>query len=171
MSMFQISKESADFRISKEFDSWRGLEFDETYTCAIDLLSTARIMIELDIVKFSVTPAVAQEISACLREALAISGEDEGCQTEVENRPNGLFKVRSLAGIRGPQYSAQGEIMVDDAPELFCGESASGTTSIVVCTIQGGGYEVVFPSMCYSFTQDDAVWLSEGLFRASQEIS
>jgi hypothetical protein len=41
----------------------------------------------------------------------------------------------------------------------------------VVCTIQDGGYELVFPFMCYSFTQDDATWLSEGLLNASQEVA
>lgn len=171
MSMHQPSKGYTDFRISKEFDSWRGLESDETYTCAIELLPNARIMIELDIVWFSVTPEVAQEISSCLREAQAIDCDEEGHQAEGEYRPTGLFKVRSLIGIRGLQYSASGEIAVEDASGDFCEGSSSGTTSIVVCTIEGGGYELVFPFMCYSFTEDDAVWLSEGLLRACQKIA
>jgi hypothetical protein len=169
--MHQPSKGYTDFRISKEFDSWRGLESDETYTGAIELLPTARIMIELDIVRFSVTPEVAQEISSCLREALAIGGDEEGHQAVGENRPTGLFKVRSLIGIRGLQYSASGEIAFEDASGEVCEGSPSGTTSIVVCTIEGGGYELVFPFMCYSFTEDDAFWLSEGLLRACQKIA
>jgi hypothetical protein len=69
------------------------------------------------------------------------------------------------------QYWANGEIAIEDASGDFFEGSSSGTTSIVVCTIQDGGYELVFPFMCYSFTQDDATWLSEGLLNASQEVS
>ncbi|THF34503.1 hypothetical protein E5170_09615 [Pseudomonas atacamensis] len=171
MSMHQPSKGYTDFRISKEFDSWRGLESDETYTCVIEVLPTARIIIELDIVKFSVTPEVAKEISSCLREALAIDGDDEGDRADVENRSTSLFKVRRTIGIRGLQYSASGEITIEDASGDVCEGSPAGTTSIVVCTIEGGGYELVFPFMCYSFTEDDTFWLSEGLFRACQETA
>ncbi|TKJ78792.1 hypothetical protein PspCFBP13509_16135 [Pseudomonas sp. CFBP13509] len=59
----------------------------------------------------------------------------------------------------------------EDASEDVCEESPSGTTSIVVCTIEGGGYELVFPFMCYSFTEDDAFWLSEVLLSACQKIT
>lgn len=171
MKLHPTSKASSDFRLCRQFDCWRGLDFDEKYTCAIEVLPSARIMIELDIVRLSVTPDVAQEISSCLREALAIGGDEEDDQAVGENRPTGLFRVRRLIGIRGHQYSASGEIAFEDASADVCEESPSGTTSIVVCTIEGGGYELVFPFMCYSFTEDDAVWLSEQLFRACQEIS
>jgi hypothetical protein len=170
MKLHPTSKASSDFRLCREFDCWRGLDFNEKYECAIEVLPSARIMIELDIVRLSVTPDVAQEISSCLREALAIGGDEEGDQAAGENRPTGLFKVRRLIGIRGLQYSASGEIAFEDASGDVCEESPSGTTSIVVCTIDGGGYELVFPFMGYSFTEDDAFWLSEGLFRACQKI-
>ncbi len=171
MKLHPNSKASSSFRICREFDCWRGLDFDEKYKCSIEVLPSARIMIELDIVRLSVTPEVAQEISSCLRETLAISGDEEGDQAVGENRPTGLFKVRRLIGIRGLQYSASGEIAFEDASGDVCEESPSGTTSIVVCTVEGGGYELIFPFMCYSFTEDDAVWLSEQLYRAFQEIS
>jgi hypothetical protein len=170
MKLHPTSKASSDFRLCREFDCWRGLDFDEKYKCAIEVLPSARIMIELDIVRLSVTPDVAQEISSCLREALAIGGDEEGGQTVGENRPTGLFKVRRLIGIRCLQYSASGVIAFEDASGDVCEESPSGTTSIEVCTIEGGGYELVFPFMGYSFTEDDAFWLSEGLFRACQKI-
>ncbi|PRW86077.1 hypothetical protein C7A11_20815 [Pseudomonas simiae] len=166
MSGHEISEVSSNFHIAKEFDSWRGLDFDEKYTCAIEVLPTARIMIELDIIKFSVTPEVAQEIVECLKDALAISVDDEGYQVEVKHRPNGLFKIRSLAGMRALQYSAYGEIAIENASGDFFEDSSSGTTSIVVTTIQGRGYELIFPFMCYSFTQADAIWLSETLVKA-----
>lgn len=171
MSIYQASKDFSDFRVSKEFDSWRGLDFDETYPCVIEVLPTERIMIELDIVKFSVAPEVALEISSCLREALAIDGDEGSDQSDGENRPTGLFEVRKTTGIRGLQYSASGEITIEDATEDFCEGSPSGTTSIVACTIEGGGFELVFPFMGYSFTEDDALWLNEQLFRACQEVS
>jgi hypothetical protein len=171
MSIYQTLKDFCDFRVSKEFDSWRGLDSDETYTCTIELLPTARIMIELDIVKFSVTPEVALEISSCLREALAIDGDEGSDQSDGENRPTGLFEVRRTTGIRGVQYSASGEITIEDATEDICEGSPSGTTSFAARTIEGGGFELVFPIMGYSFTEDDAVWLSEQLFRACREIS
>lgn len=170
MKLHPTSKASSDFRLCREFDCWRGLDFDEKYECAIEVLPSSRIMIELDIVRLSVTPDVAQEISSCLREALAIGSDEEGHQAVGENRPTGLFKVRRLIGIRGLQYSASGEIAFEDASGDVCEESPSGTTSIEVCTIEGGGYELVFPFMGYSFTEDDAFWLSEGLFRACQKI-
>ena len=171
MKLHPTSKASSDFRLCREFDCWRGLDFDEKYKCAIEVLPSARIMIELDIVRLSVTPDVAQEISSCLREALAIGGDEEADQAVGESRPTGLFKVRRLIGIRGFQYSASGEIAFEDASANVCEESLSGTTSIVVCTIEGGGYELVFPFMCYSFTEDDAFWLSECLLRACQKIA
>ncbi|XVJ50138.1 hypothetical protein ACDZ94_24510 (plasmid) [Pseudomonas sp. UBT] len=171
MKLHPTSKASSDFRLCREFDCWRGLDFDEKYECAIEVLPSARIMIELDIVRLSVTPDVAQEISSCLREALAIGGDEEGDQAVGEHRPAGLFKVRRFIGIRGLQYSASGEIEFEDASGDVCEESPSGTTSIVVCTIESGGYELVFPFMCYSFTEDDAFWLSEGLLRACQKIA
>lgn len=171
MKLHPTSKASSDFRLCRQFDCWRGLDSDEKYTCAIEVLPSARIMIELDIVRLSVTPDVAQEISSCLREALVMGGDEEGDQAVGENRPTGLFKVRRLIGIRGHQYSASGEIAFEDASADVCEESPSGTTSIVVCTIEGGGYELVFPFMCYSFTEDDAFWLSEGLLRACQKIA
>lgn len=171
MSLHHISKMSSGFRIFREFDCWRGLEFEEKYTCAIEVLPTARIMIELDIIKFSVTLEVALEIAECLEEALAISVDDEGYQVEVKKRPGGLFKICSLAGMRALQYSAYGEIVVEDASEDFFEDSNQGTTSTAVCTIQGGGFELIFPFMCYSFTHGDATWLSEGLFKAIQEIN
>lgn len=171
MKLHPTSKASSDFRLCREFDCWRGLDFDEKYKCAIEVLPSARIMIELDIVRFSVTPEVALEISSCLREALAIDGDEGSDQSDGENRPTGLFKIRRLIGIRGVQYSASGEIAFEDASGDVCEESPSGTTSIVICTIEGGGYELVFPFMCYSFTEDDALWLSEGLLRACQKIA
>lgn len=171
MMLHPTSKASSDFRLCRQFDCWRGLDSDEKYTCAIEVLPSARIMIELDIVGLSVTPDVAQEISSCLREALVMGGDEEGDQAVGENRPTGLFKVRRLIGIRGHQYSASGEIAFEDASADVCEESPSGTTSIVVCTIEGGGYELVFPFMCYLFTEDDAFWLSEGLLRACQKIA
>lgn len=166
MNLQQTSQTSSDFRLCREFDSWRGLDFDEKYTCAIEVLRSARIMIELDIVNCSVSLEVAQEIAECLKEALAISVDDEGYQVEVKKRPNGLFKIRSLARVRAMQYSAYGEIAVEDASRDFSEDSSSGTTSIVLATIQGGGYELIFPFMCYSFTKADATWLSEALFKA-----
>lgn len=171
MKLHPNSKASSNFRLCREFDCWRGLDFDEKYKCAIEVLPSARIMIELDIVRLSVTPEVALEISSCLREALAIDGNEESDQSDGENRPTGLFEVRRTTGIRGLQYSASGEIVIEDATEDVCKGSPSGTTSIVACTIEGGGFELVFPFMGYSFTEDDAVWLSEQLFRACQEIS
>lgn len=164
MSLHQASTASSGFQIYKDFDCWRGLDFEEKYTCAIEVLPTARIMIELDIINFSVSLEVAQEIAECLKEALAISVDDESYQVEVEKRPNGLFKICSLAGMRGLQYMAYGDIAVEDASEDFFEDSSSGTTSIAVCTIQGGGYELIFPFMGYSFTRADASWLSEALF-------
>ncbi|WP_161985722.1 hypothetical protein [Pseudomonas sp. CFBP13509] len=113
MKLHATSKASSDFRLCREFECWRGLDFDEKYTCAIEVLPSARIMIELDIVKLSVTPDVAQEISSCLREALATGGE-AGDQAVGENRPTGLFKVRRLIGIRGHQYSASSEIAFEE---------------------------------------------------------
>lgn len=171
MKLHPTSKASSDFRLCREFDCWRGLDFDEKYKCAIEVLPSARIMIELDIVRLSVTPDVAQEISSCLRGALAIGGDEEGDQAVGESRPTGLFKVRRLIGIRGFQYSASGEIAFEDASADVCEESPSGTTSIVVCTIEGGGYELVFPFMCYSFAEDDAFWLSDVLLSACQKIT
>ncbi|NWA83226.1 hypothetical protein [Pseudomonas sp. D2002] len=169
MKLHPTSKASSDFRLCREFDCWRGLDFDEKYKCAIEVLPSARIMIELDIVSCSVTLDVAQEIAECLKEALAISVDDDGYQVEVKKRPNGLFKIRSLAGMRGMQYAAFGEIDVEDASGDFFEDSSSGTTSIVVATIQDGGHELIFPFMGYSFTKADAAWLSEALFKACGE--
>jgi hypothetical protein len=166
MNLHQTSKASSDFRICREFDSWRSLDYGEKYSCAIEVLPSARIMIELDNLSCSVTLEVALEIAECLKEALAISVDDDGYQVEVKKRPNGLFNIRSLAGTHAMQYSAFGEIAVENASGDFFEDSSSCTTSIVVATIQGGGYELIFPFMCYSFTQTDATWLSEALFSA-----
>ncbi|MBP5952766.1 hypothetical protein [Pseudomonas sp. P42] len=170
MKLHPTSKASSYFRLCREFDCWRGLDFDEKYKCAIEVLPSARIMIEMDIVSCSVTLEVAQEIAECVKEALAISVDDDGYQVEVKKRPNGLFKIRSLAGMRGMQYAAFDEIDVEDASGDFFEDSSSGTTSIVVATIQDGGYELIFPFMGYSFTKADAAWLSEALFKACGEL-
>lgn len=84
MKLHPTSKASSDFRLCRQFDCWRGLDSDEKYTCAIEVLPSARIMIELDIVGLSVTPDVAQEISSCLREALVMGGDEEGDQAVGE---------------------------------------------------------------------------------------
>ena len=111
MKLHPTSKASSDFRLCREFDCWRGLDFDEKYKCAIEVLPSARIMIELDIVRLSVTPDVAQEISSCLREALAIDGDEEvinltekidrlDCSRFAGRLEYAAFSIRLLARLR-----------------------------------------------------------------------
>jgi hypothetical protein len=169
MSVSQhFSQTNLTVHMSREFDCWRGLEFSEKYTCVVEVFAAGRIRLELDIITFSVSPLVAGELANHLKDALAFT-QGEGDQQHVQGRPQGLLTASYLTGVRGLQYTAQGEIPVTHASPDFFEDLDQGNTSISVCTIPGGGYELVFEFMCYSFTAHDAIWLSDSLLKACEQ--
>jgi hypothetical protein len=159
-----------NFSQAREFLSWRGLEEDEQYTCVVEQVANKRVRIKLDIIEFSIEADAAREIAECLKDALVLaihSGDDD---LTARERPFGFMHRKYRRRILGWQYIAKGIVDVQHASYEFFKEVGldSGSTSIEVCTIPGGGYEIAFDFMCYSFTAKDAVWLSAALVAACQ---
>jgi hypothetical protein len=158
------------FSQAREFLSWRGLEDDEQYTCVVEHVANKLVRIKLDIIEFSIKAEAAREIAECLKDALvlAINSDDENLT--ARERPFGFMRRKYRKRVSGWQYSAKGVVVVHHASYEFFKEVGldSGSTSIEVCSIPGGGYEIAFDFMCYSFTAKDAVWLSAALVAACQ---
>lgn len=167
-ALHRVSKTNPTMKLSREFDCWRGLEFGEQYTCVVEVLADGRVRLDLDIITFSVSPQAAGEIANCLDDALAyILGQ--GDQQQSEERAQSSLTASYMTGMRGLQYVATGEIHVSDASPDFFEDSNQGHTPISICSIPGGGYELVFDFMCYSFSAQDAIWLSSSLLEACEQ--
>lgn len=157
-------QQSSIFHTVREFDCWRGLAFFEKYSCSVQVLSDGQVRLELDIIGFAVSPAVARELSECLNDAMAIQTDDDS-QFEFRRKQQ-VMKVTILDGRRGLQYEAVGEIDITNASSDFFSDSEHGNTRIAVYTIPGGGYEFDFNFMCFSFAAQDAIWLRDNLLEA-----
>jgi hypothetical protein len=157
-------QQSSIFHTVRDFDCWRGLAFSEKYSCSVQALSDGRVKLELDIICFAVSPAVARELSECLNDALAIQIDDDS-QFEFR-RQQQVLKVTILDGRKGLRYEAEGEVDITSASPDFFGDSDNGNARIAVYTIPGGGYEFDFDFMCFSFAAQDAIWLRDNLLVA-----
>lgn len=158
------------FAKEREFLSWRGLEFHEQYTCAVEQAGDNSVKIRLDIIEFCIEPDAAIEISNCLRDAIILSVHRDDADLTARERSFGLLLRKYRRRISGWEYIAEGEVDVTNAsPEFFEDPGVDyGKTKISVCSIPGGGYEIVLGFMGYSFTIEDAIWLSVALVQACE---
>lgn len=152
----------------RELDCWRGLVFGDKYPCEVEALTDASVRLRLDLVEFSVSSEVARELSECLNDALAIQFNDPAQFEPIGHQS--IFKAVRLIGYRGEQYEATGEIAVTGASLCFSKDSDQGTVSISVCTILGGGYEIVIGDTGFSFAAQDAIWLRDTLLSSSETV-
>lgn len=168
MSLSHLNQE---IKHCRNFDCWRGLEEGERYDCTISALAGNRVGVRLDIIEFCVSTEAAVEIADCLRDAFSIVLYDhENPYGERDLSARHIFKKTCNSAQKF--YRAEGQIEVlDGSPELFSDDEASGSVGIVIQTIPGGGYEIVFDFMSYSFAIQDAIWMSNSLMQVwvSQE--
>jgi hypothetical protein len=151
---------------TREFECWRGLEEGDKYECIIEALTKNQIRISLDVVELCVNTKAAIEIADCLRDAFSIAlyGE-ENPYGERDLAHRHIFQTSSDRRLK--QYRADGEVEVTSGSADFGNdEGLFGNTPISIQTISGGGYEVVFDFMGYSFAIQDAIWMSNTLLAA-----
>lgn len=158
------------FAKERQFLSWRGLEDEEQYTCAVERSGDKSVRIRLDIIEFCVEPKVAIEISECIRDAIILSVHRDDDDLTARERPFGLLSRKYRRRISGWEYAAEGELEITSAsPEFFEDSGVDyGKAKISICSIPGGGYEIVFSFMGYSFSIEDAIWLSVTLVQACE---
>lgn len=158
------------FAKERQFLSWRGLEDEEQYTCTVKRADDKSVKIRLDIIDFCIGTEAAIEISECLRDAIVLNVHCDDADLTARERPFGLLSRRYRRQLSGWEYTAEGEVEVTNASPEFFEDSCvdSGKANISVCSIPGGGYEIVFSFMGYSFTTEDAIWLSVALVQACE---
>lgn len=161
---------TAQFSKERELQSWRGLDDEEKYTCVIERAGDTSVKIRLNIIEFCIGTEAAIEISECLRDAIVLNVYRDDADLTARERSFGLLSRKYRRRISGWEYTAEGDVEVTSASSEFF-ENAGvdyGETKISVCSIPGGGYEIVFSFMGYSFTIEDAIWLSVTLAQACE---
>lgn len=158
------------FSKEREFLSWRGLEHEELYTCTVERSGDKSVKITLDIIEFCIETEAAIEISECLKDAIILNVHRDDGDLTARERPFGLLSRKYRRRISGWEYAAEGDVKVTNAsPQFFENTGIDcGKAKISVCSIPGGGYEIVFSFMGYSFTIEDAIWLSVTLAQACE---
>lgn len=165
-----VPDQASEFSKEREFMCWRGLEDGEQYTCTVERAGYSSVKIRLDIIEFCIETEAAIEIAECLKDALILNVHRDDADLTARERPFGLFSRKYRRRISGWEYAAEGEVEITSASSEFFEDSGVdyGKTMISVCSIPGGGYEIVFSFMCYSFTIEDAIWLSVTLVQACE---
>lgn len=98
----------------------------------------------------------ARDLGLCLAEEVATSYLADGFEvTPPSPCEQAVFN-------RGAWGGATGHISVRNGSHDFF-SSGSGETLIQVNGIEERGFEVVFEYMCFSFSREDSLWLSEKL--------
>lgn len=155
----------------REFVCWRGLEEGDRYDCNIEALTNDQIRINLDCVEFCVKTEAAIEIADCLRDAFSIALYGEENPYEERDLAD-LHMFQKTSNGRVKSYRADGKVEVTAGSVDFSDDAGSyGNTPISIQTIPGGGYEIVFDFMCYSFAIQDAIWMSNTLMAACGQPS
>ncbi|QVW25642.1 hypothetical protein KJF94_08880 [Pseudomonas hormoni] len=170
--MSKTEVQPATFFAEREFICWRGREHDELYSCKVSRGGDHYVSLNLDIMPFRFASTVAQEIARCLYDAVLVTiGNLAGfvpTPTACDSKLERTFRKR----VSGEwSYSADGRFDGHETEdqvyvvELAVDESDI-TERVGVYTIEGGGIELVFDFMGYSFSMLDAVWLANALMKA-----
>lgn len=140
----------------RDFICWRSREFADFYGCDVSQAPDGYVKLVFDIGGFEVSQETARDLGLCLAEMVAISYRADGFEvTPPLPREEAVFR-------RGAWGSVTGNTSVRNGSYHFF-SNGGGETLIQVNGIEERGFEIVFECMCFSFSREDALWLSEKL--------
>ena len=161
----------ATFLAEREFVCWHGREHDELYSCKVSRQGDHYVSLNLDIMPYRFASTVAQDIARCLYDAVLVTiGNLAGFVPTPTARDSKLERTFRKRVSGEWSYSADGVFDGHETEdqvyvELAVDESDK-TEKVGVYTIEGGGVELVFDFIGYSFSMHDAVWLANALMEA-----
>lgn len=162
----------ATFFAEREFVCWRGREHDELYSCKVSRQGDHYVGLILDIMPIRLSDAIAEDIARCLYDAVLVTvgnlagfvptptARDSKLERTFRRRVSGEWSYSADGRFDGHETEDQVYIV-----ELAVDESDK-TETVGVYTIEGGGVELVFDFIGYSFSMHDAVWLANALMEA-----
>ncbi|WP_411960661.1 hypothetical protein ACK3BE_09530 [Pseudomonas mandelii] len=160
------------FFAEREFVCWRGREHDELYSCKVSRGGDHYVSLNLDIMPFRFASTVAQEIARCLYDAVLVTiGNLAGFVPTPTARDSKLERTFRKRVSGEWSYSADGRFDGHETEDLvyvveLALDESDKTETVGVYTIEGGGVELVFDFIGYSFSMHDAVWLANALMEA-----
>ena len=153
----------------RAFFCWRGRESGERYDCRLAGTSRRGARIEFESAGVDVGAEDAEEIAFCLSEALTIAEQTDIESATAALRDEGLLNRKYRLSCGAWQFSATGVLPIENAnPELL--SDVVGAGNFVAIRTIGGGVELEFGGMGYSFSAQDASWLQEKLLEVSQQL-
>ncbi|NMX83611.1 hypothetical protein HBO10_29335 [Pseudomonas sp. WS 5503] len=142
--------------VYRDFICWRSREFADFYGCVVSQTPDGYVKLVFDVGGFEVSQETASDLGLCLAEEVATSYLADGFDIyPPPPREEAVFKRGAWGGVTSNVSVRNG------SHEFF--SSGSGETLIRVNGIKERGFEIVFEHMCFSFSREDALWLSEKL--------
>jgi hypothetical protein len=166
-------RQSEVFLATRDLTCWREREYNDKYPCQVSSCQGVNsVDINLDIVSIRFASLVAEEVARCLYDAVLITVGNLAGFAPTPAARNSLLQRRYRKGVFGWSYNADGNFNChgsgSDVYFVELATDANDTTKNVgVYTVDEGGVELVFESMCYSFSMLDAVWLANSLMEAA----
>lgn len=153
----------ATFFAEREFVCWRGREHDELYSCKVSRQGDHYVGLILDIMPIRLSDAIAEDIARCLYDAVLVTvGNLAGFVPTPTVRDSKLERTFRKRVSGEWSYSAEDQVYVVE----LAVDKSDKTEAVGVYTIEGGGVELVFDFIGYSFSMHDAVWLANALMEA-----
>lgn len=146
----------------RDFICWRSREFADFYSCNVSQAADDYVKLVFDIGGFEICQETAMDLGLCLAEDVATSYlADEFDITPPPSREDAVFK-------RGAWDGIMGNVTVRNGSHQFFSDE-NGETLIRVNGLKERGFEIVFEQMCFSFSREDALWLSGKLMAVCGE--
>jgi hypothetical protein len=170
--MSEAKAQSAAFSVQSEFLCWRGRECEELYSCQVSRQENRYVNLNLDIMPIRLAKAVAEDIARCIYDAVFITvGNIAGFVPTPAHRESILQRMYRKRVSGEWSYCAEGRFnFYETEDEIYvvdlAGDGCDEIEKVAVYTVEGGGVELVFDFMVYSFSMHDAVWLSNALMEA-----
>ncbi|WP_223527293.1 hypothetical protein [Pseudomonas sp. BF-B-26] len=164
--------QSVAYFAKRELTCWRDREYNDQYDCLVSTQGDYGVSIKLDVASIRFSDYVAQEIARCIYDAVLVTVGNRAKFVPTPAPRDCVLQRKYRKGISDWHYTADGEFSCREADEEthFSELQADSDTtegSVGVHTIDGGGIELVFDFMSYSFSMLDAVWLVNTLMEAT----
>ena len=145
---------------------WREKECEDYYDCSIKSVGEGAVRIEFDSEWIEFSAAVAYELAFYLAETAAILAQPSAETTRAVARDHEPLLTRKYRLFLDWHLSATGEIPFNKiSPEIM--PHPEGSTAVSIRTVRPEGVEIEFEGFGYSFSKDDAAWISEKLLEAT----
>lgn len=166
--------QSAVFFAEREFTCKRELGCSDVYTCQVSSQGGSGVTLKFGDTTIRLAKGVAQEVARCLKDAFLVNFGNTVDVLFTSGKRKSKMEREFRKDVAGRwNYEANGRFKYRQTEsEIFFSKMTKvpgdPMEELRIYTVEGGGVELVFGYVCYSFSMLDASWLAENLMKANQ---